>query len=52
MEDLGYGRFYPNVTMLRSGICRRNSVCRLSCAAGVQHMAAVGNTADLVRERP
>jgi len=23
-------RFYPNVTTLRSGICRRNSVCRLS----------------------
>ena len=23
-------RFYPNVTTLRSGLCYRNSVCRLS----------------------
>jgi len=29
-----YVRFYyPNVTTLRSGICRRNSVCRLSSSS-------------------
>ena len=28
-------RFYPNVTTLRSGLCYRNSVCRLSVCLSV-----------------
>ena len=28
-------RFYPNVTTLRSGLCCRNSVCRLSVCLSV-----------------
>ena len=29
-EQIDFNRFYPNVTTLRSGLCYRNSVCRLS----------------------
>jgi len=44
-------RFYPNVTTLRSGLCCRNSVCRLSsvCLSSVtlvhptQGVEAFGN---------
>ena len=30
-----WSRFYPNVTTLRSGLCYRNSVCRLSVVCNV-----------------
>ena len=38
-------RFYPNVTTLRSGLCYRNSVCRLSVTLvhSTQGVAAFGN---------
>jgi len=36
-----YYRFYPNVTMLRSGICRCNSVCCLSSLCMFVHPQSV-----------
>ena len=32
----GRNDFYPNMTTLRSGICRRKSVCRLSWYCNVR----------------
>ena len=31
----GVEHFYPNVTTLRSGLCYRNSVCRVVCRLSV-----------------
>ena len=39
--NMWFSFYYPNVTMLRSGLCCRNSVCRLSvCRLSVCNVGA------------
>ena len=41
-QGVFHSHFYPNVTTLRSGLCYRNSVCRLSvCLSSVCRLSSV-----------